>query len=166
MSPTCSAKSGETASGCCSTDIFARSRGLRINVLMSNGGGTITPSTSRHSRGGLGFGFDADLLDRFPAPLTRPAHAKVDAAGMKRLEHPEALDDGDGRRLAELHRGGADANRVGGGGDLADQHRRLCAGHGDEVVLGDPVALVSPLLGVLGEVDGVAQSRCGVGSLR
>ena len=36
------------------------------------------------------------------------------------------------------------------------------AGDRDEVVFGDPVALVSPLLGVLGEVDGVAQRGGGV----
>ncbi len=55
---------------------------------------------------------------------------------------------------------------LGGGGDLTDQHRGRRAGDGDEVVFGDPVALVAPLLGVLGEVDGVAQCGGGVGSLR
>ena len=84
---------------------------------------------------------------------------------MERLEHAEALDDSDGGGLAELHRGGADANPVGGGGDLTDQHRGRRAGDGDEMVFGDPVALVSPLLGVLGEVDRVAQRGGGVAAL-
>ena len=38
----------------------------------------------------------------------------------------------------ELHRGRADTNPVGGGGDLTDQHRGRRAGDGDEVMLGDP----------------------------
>src|ERR1700730_16092733 len=81
---------------------------------------------------------------------------------MKRLEHAEALNDSYGGGLAELHRGGADANPVGGGGDLTDQHRRRRAGDGDKVMFGDPVALEPPLLGVLGEVDSVAQCAGGV----
>ena len=83
---------------------------------------------------------------------------------MERVEHPEGLDDGDGGGLAELHGGRADANPLGGGGDLADQHGGRRAGYGDEVVLGDPVPLVSPLFGVLCQVDGVSQCRCGVGA--
>ena len=41
---------------------------------------------------------------------------------MERVEHPEGLDDRDSGGLAELHGGRADANPLGGGGDLADQH--------------------------------------------
>ena len=67
-----------------------------------------------------------------------------------------------GRRVAQLHCARTDVDAFGGGRDLADQHRGRRAGHRDEVVLGDPVALVSPLLGMLGEVDGVAQRGCGV----
>jgi hypothetical protein len=61
-----------------------------------------------------------------------------------------------------LDRGGPDADALGSRGDLPDQHRRLRAGHRDEVVLGDPVAFVAPLLGVLSEVDGVAQRGSGI----
>ena len=100
--------------------------------------------------------------DGLPAALTGTSHTQVDAAGMECGERAEALDHGDGRRLTELHRGGTDANPVGGGGDLADQDGGLRAGDRDEMMLGEPVASVTPLLGVLGEVDGVAQCRCGV----
>ena len=72
---------------------------------------------------------------------------------------PKLSTTASGRGVAELDRGGADADPVGGGGDLADQHRGRRTRDGDEVVLGDPVPLVAPLLGVLGEVDGVAQRR-------
>jgi hypothetical protein len=62
----------------------------------------------------------------------------------------------DGRR--------ADSDPVGGRSDLPDQHRGRRAGDRDEVVFGDPVTLISPLFGVLGEVDGVAQGGRGVGA--
>ena len=101
-------------------------------------------------------GFRSGVVDCFPTALARQADAQIDATGMKGIEDAKAFDDGDGRRLSELYRGGADPNRVGGGGDLTDEYRGLRGCDGDEVVFGDPVALVAPLLGVLGKVDGVA----------
>ena len=117
----------------------------------------VAPLTGR-----LGFWLPIAVLYRFPAPLSGPPDAEVDAAGVERVEHSEALDDCNRCRLPQLHRCRADTNPVGGGGDLTDQHRGRRAGDRDEVMFGDPVALVSPLFGVLGEVDRIAQRRCGV----
>ena len=51
-------------------------------------------------------------------------------------------------------------------GDVRDDDRRRRAGDaGHVVVLGQPVALVAPALGVPGEVDGVSQRARGVAAL-
>ncbi len=105
------------------------------------------------------------LLGRLTASLAGPAHAEVDAARVERIEHCEALDDRRCGGVAQLHRARADVDGFGGRRDLADQHRWRRAGNRDEVVLGDPVPLESPLFGVLREVDGVVQRGRGVVAL-
>jgi hypothetical protein len=62
-------------------------------------------------------------LVRVPAPMTGASNAEIDAARVKHVEHAEALGHRDRGGLAELHGGGADADPLGGGGDLTDQHR-------------------------------------------
>jgi hypothetical protein len=90
------------------------------------------------------------------APLPGAAQAEVDAARMERVEHPETLDHRGGRGMTQLHGPRTDANRVGSGCDLPDQHRRCGAGDCREVMLGDPEPAITPPLGVLGQFDGVA----------
>ena len=162
MSPTCSAKSGATASW------LLQHRHLGAQARIAHQRADVERRRDDHAvdvaplAGRLGLWLLIAVLDRLPAPLPGPPDAEVDAAGVERVEHSEALDDRDRRRLPELHRCRADTNPVGGGGDLTDQHRGRRAGDRDEVMFGDPVALVSPLFGVLGEVDRIAQRRCGV----
>ena len=45
---------------------------------------------------------------------------EVDATGVKCVEDAETLDDGDGGRMAELYRRGADADSLRRGGELPD----------------------------------------------
>jgi hypothetical protein len=75
---------------------------------------------------------------------------------------PKAFDDGQRSVVTELHGSGADANRVGGGGNLANQHRGLRARDSHKVMFCDPKPLVSPAFGMPGEVDRVAESGRGV----
>ncbi len=91
------------------------------------------------------------------AALSGAAHTQIDAARVEGVQRREALHDRDGGGVPELHRAGADRDGVGGGRDLADEHRRGGAGHRGVVVLGHPVAAIAPPFGVPGEVDGVAQ---------
>ena len=145
MSPTCSAKSGDDGFGL----LQHRHLGAQAADCASARSCRTAAGQSRRRRRAIGWAASAlacasPVLDRLPAPLSGPADAEVDAAGVERVEHSEALDDRDRRRLPELHRCRADTNPVGGGGDLTDQHRGRRAGDRDEVMLGDPVALDIP----------------------
>ena len=54
---------------------------------------------------------------------------------------------------------GADANRLGASGDVTNHNRRSGTGDaGHVVVFGEPIPVVAPGLGVLGEIEAVAQS--------
>jgi hypothetical protein len=85
---------------------------FRNSTEVSKGGGTMTPSISRHSRGGVGSVFW--LLEGLRAALAGASQAEVDAARVEGVEHPEALHDGDGGGggVAQLDGGRANANRV------------------------------------------------------
>jgi hypothetical protein len=96
----------------------------------------------------------------------RAAEAEVDAAGIDGGERPELLGDLVGRVVRQHDPAGADADRPGRPGDVADQDRGRGGGDaGHVVVLGHPVAVVAPLLGVPGEVDGVGDRLARVAAL-
>ena len=109
MAATWSAKSGVTASGCCSTDVWARSRslahqGLHVERRRHHHAVHLSPLRRRRGRARL------LVALRLGALLPGPTDAEIDAAGVERVEHAEALGDGDRRGVAELHGRGADPN--------------------------------------------------------
>lgn len=88
---------------------------------------------------------------------------------MQRVDEPELLDDRQRGAMPELHGAGADADLRGRGGRQREHDGGRGAGDAwTEVVFRDPVARVAPLLGVLGQVDAVAQRlrRAGPGTDR
>jgi hypothetical protein len=98
-----------------------------------------------------------------PGVASLPAtDTEVDAARIEGLEHAETLDHRGGRGVTQLHGGRSDANLVGSGRDLSDQHCGCRAGDADEVMFGDPEPAISPLFCTLGEIDRVVQRRHGV----
>jgi hypothetical protein len=93
--------------------------------------------------------------------------AEIDAARKQRLQRAELLRDHQRRVVRQHDPPGADAHRVGGGGDLPDHHRGRGAGDaGHVVVLRQPVAPVFQPLGVTGEVQRVAERVAGTLALR
>ena len=106
-----------------------------------------------------------------PAPvrLGRPSperpRPRSRRPGVQRVDQAELLDRGQRGAVAELDRAGAEPDRGGGGGGQREHHRGGGAGDaGVEVVLGEPVAGVAEALGLLGEVDAVAQRLGGGGA--
>ena len=88
----------------------------------------------------------------------RAAEAEVDPARVQRRERAELLGDHERRVVREHDPARADPDRLRPAGDVRDHDRGRGAGDPDRVVmLGQPEALVAPPLGVLGEVERVAQ---------
>ena len=88
----------------------------------------------------------------------RAAEPEVDAVGVQRLEHAEALRDRQRRVIGQHHPARADADALRAGGEVRDQH----LGHrrrdrGDVVVLGDPEAPEAERVGALGQPGGAGQ---------
>ena len=86
------------------------------------------------------------------------AYAEVDAAGSEGSQHVEVLGHLVGAVVLEHNAAGADADSRG----VREQVRYQDFGRGAHdavgaVMLGDPEAMVSPLLGLLCQPDGVAQ---------
>ena len=78
--------------------------------------------------------------------------------GIERLERAELLGDHQRRVVRQHDAAGADADRARAAGDVPDHHRGRRAGDaGHVVVLGEPEAPVAPALGVLREVERVAE---------
>jgi len=90
------------------------------------------------------------------------AEAEVDAAGVDGCEGAELFGDDERGVVGEHDAAAADADGAGGSGDVADEHGGGGAGEaGDAVVLGEPEAGVTELLGVAGEVDGAGDASVG-----
>jgi len=88
----------------------------------------------------------------------RPAEAEVDPAGMQRRERAELLGDHEWRVVREHDPARAHPDRRCARGDVRDHDGGRSAGDaGRVVVLSEPEAVVSPALGVLGQVERVPQ---------
>ena len=78
----------------------------------------------------------------------RPTDAEVDPPRESGFEERELLGDHQGRVVGQHHSPGPDPDPLGGGGDEADQDRRVGRRNGRHVVvLGQPVALVAEPVG-------------------
>ncbi len=87
------------------------------------------------------------------------AEAEVDAAGVEGFERSIMLGDDERGVIGQHDAAGADAEGGGAAGDVADEDAGGGAGDaGDVVVLGEPVAFVTPLLDVAGEVEAVVET--------
>ena len=88
----------------------------------------------------------------------RPAEPEVDPSRVQRREGAELLGDHEWRVVGKHDPTRADSDRRRPGSNVRDHDRGRRAGDaGRVVVLGDPIAVVSPLLGVLCEVERVSQ---------
>ena len=84
----------------------------------------------------------------------RPADAEIDAAGMQCFQHPELLRDDEGRVVGKHDATRTDADLLGRGREVRDEHgRRRARDAGHVVVLGDPHTVVTEAFGELGERD-------------
>ncbi|CAM2186954.1 hypothetical protein PSAC2689_70068 [Paraburkholderia sacchari] len=93
----------------------------------------------------------------------RAAEPQVDAPRVERLERAELLGDQEWRVIGQHDAARPDADRPRAARHMADHDRGGGAGDaGHVVVLGEPVAVVAPALGVLGEIERVAQRDAGV----
>ncbi|CPZ48490.1 Uncharacterised protein [Mycobacteroides abscessus] len=135
---------------------------LRV-VLDAELGGRPRDEQSVDLVGGRGFGLLLVACQPVPDAMSGAAQPEVDASRIKRVENTEALHHRRGGGGRDLDSARADADPVGGSGDMRDHQRGDRARHRDEVVLSQPVTTVSPLFGVLGQVDRVAQCRGGIG---
>ena len=97
-----------------------------------------------------------------PRAARRPAEPEVKAAGVQGVDQAELLDRRQGGAVAELHGAGSDPDRPGRRGGQGQDDRGRGPGHaGVEVVLGVPVPRVAESLGVLGQVDAIAEGLGG-----
>lgn len=93
----------------------------------------------------------------------RASDAKVDPAGMQRLQRAELLGHHQRRVVGQHHATRADPDGRGRGSQVRQQHCRGRTRDGRHVVvLGYPESLIAPLLGVLGEFGGESQRLGGV----
>jgi hypothetical protein len=96
----------------------------------------------------------------------RAAQSKIDPAGKERLERSELLGDDKGRVVRQHDAARADTNAFGFARHVADDNRRRCARDAGKIMMfGQPEAMVAPLLGVLGEIDGVPERQRRIASL-
>ena len=78
--------------------------------------------------------------------------------GKSDVERPELLGDDERRVVGQHDAAGADPDRRRAAGHMGDDDRRRRAGDaGHVVMLGQPVAVIAPALGVLREVERVAE---------
>ena len=90
------------------------------------------------------------------------AHAQVNPAGIEGVQHTEVFGHLEGAVMGEHDAAAADADGVGVGGHLTDQHFRAGAGEvGQVVVLRKPVAAVAQALHGHGQLDGLPQGVAG-----
>ncbi|MPN03759.1 hypothetical protein SDC9_150993 [bioreactor metagenome] len=91
------------------------------------------------------------------------AQAEIDAAGVEGLECAELLCNHQRCVIGQHDAAGTDPDGGCGGCNVTNDHRSGCAGDTRHVVmLGQPVAVIAKVLGVTGEITGVAQrdGRC------
>ena len=89
----------------------------------------------------------------------RAAESEIDPPRKERLQRAELLGDHQRRVVGQHDAAGADADRRRAAGHVADDHRRRRAGDGRHVVvLGQPVALVAPALGVAARGRGCCET--------
>ena len=98
---------------------------------------------------------------RLPGALVgtrRPAQSQIDAAGEQRRQGPELLGDHQGRMVRQHDAAGADPDRRGAAGDVADAHRGGGAGDAGQIMMfGQPEARVTGGLGMLRQIPRIAQ---------
>ncbi|WP_431226190.1 hypothetical protein [Burkholderia contaminans] len=97
----------------------------------------------------------------------RAAEAEVDAPRIQRRERAELLGDHQRRVVRQHDAARPDPDRPRGARDMADHDgrgRARDAGH--VVMLGEPVALVTPAFRMLREIDGIAECLGSVGAGR
>ena len=81
----------------------------------------------------------------------RTAQAQIDTPRIERIQGAKLLGDHQRRVVRQHHAAGAEVQRLGIGGQIANQHRRRRAGDaGHVVVLGQPEAAIAALLCQLG----------------
>ena len=92
-----------------------------------------------------------------------PPHAEVDASRKERGQGAKLLGDHQGRMIGEHDAPGSDPDGRGSAGHMADEHRgRRAADAWQAVVLGQPEPPVPPRLGMLRQVQGIAEGlACG-----
>jgi len=96
----------------------------------------------------------------------RATDAEVDASGEQRLEGAELLGDHQGRVVRQHDPTGAGADGRGARRDVTDHHGgRGARDARHAVVLGEPVATVAPALGVLRQIERVAERLRGRAAL-
>ena len=108
----------------------------------------------------------APAVVRWSVPGARPSPRSM-RPGIQRLQRAELLGDHQRRVVRQHDAAGADADRRGAAGDVADHDRGRRAGDaGHVVVLGEPEAPVAEAFGVAREIDAVAQGVGGRRALR
>ena len=91
------------------------------------------------------------------------AQAQVDAIREKGGQGAELFGNRQRRVVGQHDAARADANRLGGGRQLPDQHRRGRAGHAVHIVVfGDPEAAVAEGVGMLCEGNALPQGIAGI----
>ena len=89
-----------------------------------------------------------DRLRRARVTARRPADAEIDASGIERLQHAEALGDAKGAVVGKQHAARADAQAPRLGAEARHQHLGARIGkRGDGVMLGEPVTVITQLIG-------------------
>ena len=113
-------------------------------------------ATSSHTCCGKALGVGkpaaADRLRGARVAAGRAADAEVDAPGIERFQHAEALRGAERAVVGEQHAAGADADAPRLGAEARQQHLGAGIGErGDGVVLGEPVAVIAELVGAARE---------------
>ena len=107
MSPTWSAKSGDCAPGCCSSDACSANRGELTSRAIENRGGISRPLTVEDGPGG-GAGETVRGRRQFPRrlrpALPGPAEAQIDPPRVQRSQRAERLDHRQRGLVPQLHR--------------------------------------------------------------
>src|SRR5262249_44401024 len=104
---------------------------------------------------------------RRPAGTGSAAEPQLDATGVERSQGSELFRDDERSVIRQHDTTGADGNGLGAAGDVSKGAGGGVVGVGGYfVVSGEPVAVVSPSLGVLREVKDVAQGQSSSPALR
>jgi len=106
----------------------------------------------------------AERIGRCRVGAGRAPQAEVDAPGIKRLKHLEALGHHQGRVVRQHHAAGADAQFFRNGRDLPDHDIGGRTGDGRQVMMfGHPVAPEAQPIGMPREIERIAQGLSGRG---